>query len=245
MKFNQNQSYSYAKTGQIDYHEGLRKYMLRVYNYMGLALAITGLIAMFASSSPAFMQMMYNPMGGMTGLGWLIALAPIGFVMFLSFGLEKMQLQTAQMVFWGYAAVMGLSLSSLFLAYTGESIARVFFITASVFGGMSIYGYTTKKDLTKFGSFLMMGLFGVIIASLVNLFLKSSGLVFVTSLLGTFIFIGLVAYDTQRIKQLYFVLSGNPEGEAKSAILGALTLYLDFINIFIHLLQFLGQRRND
>jgi FtsH-binding integral membrane protein len=163
----------------------------------------------------------------------------------LSFGITKMSFQTAQMVFWGYAAVMGLSLSSIFMVYTGESIARVFFITASVFGAMSLYGYTTKRDLSGFGSFLIMGLFGVIIASIVNIFLKSPAMMFITSILTVFIFVGLTAYDTQNIKQIYAEVAHSKEDSNKAALMGALSLYLDFINIFMMLLRFFGDRKGE
>jgi FtsH-binding integral membrane protein len=171
-------------------------------------------------------------------------LAPLGFVLVLSFGIQRMSAGTAAVLFWIYAAVMGLSLGSIFLVFTGASIARVFFITAATYGAMSVYGYTTRTDLSGFGSFLMMGLIGIVIASLVNLFLKSDGLQFAISIIGVLVFVGLTAYDTQRIKAMYLE-SDTDELEGKKAILGALSLYLDFINLFMMLLQLFGARRND
>lgn len=218
---------------------GLRAYMLRVYNYMGFALAVTGLVAFFTANTPALLNVIFgNPI-----ITWVVMLAPLGMVLWLSFGINKMKAETAQLVFWAYSVVMGLSLASIFLVYTGASIAKVFFITSATFGAMSLWGYTTKKDLSGMGSFLLMGLIGIIIASLVNIFLKSSQLEFVVSILGVLIFVGLTAYDTQKIKQTYFALAGNAEAASKAAIMGALNLYLDFINLFLHLLRFMGDRR--
>ena len=177
-----------------------------------------------------------------SGLAWIVMLAPLGVVFYMSFGIAKMSASKAQTVFWIFASLMGLSLSSIFLAYTATSITRVFFITAGTFGAMSIYGYTTKRDLTKFGSFLMMGLIGIIIASLVNIFMKSSMMYFIISILGVLIFVGLTAYDTQKIKNMY-AASDTGELMGKKAVMGALTLYLDFINLFIMLLRLFGQRR--
>jgi FtsH-binding integral membrane protein len=173
---------------------------------------------------------------------WVVALAPLGIVMYMSFGINSMSSSRAQTVFWIFAALMGASLSSIFVVYTGTSISRVFFITAGTFGAMSLYGYTTKKDLTSLGSFLIMGLIGILIASIVNIFLKSSAMYFVISVLGVLIFVGLTAYDTQKIKNMYLESDGN-EVMSKKAIMGALTLYLDFINLFIMLLRLFGQRR--
>jgi FtsH-binding integral membrane protein len=222
--------------------------MLQVYNYMGAALALTGIIAMLTASSPALMSMLYvmkgNHIAGLSPLGWIVSLAPLGLAIAFGAGINRMSTQTAQMLFWAYAALLGLSLSSIFARYTGESIARVFFITASLFGAMSLYGYTTKKDLTNFGSFLMMGLFGIIIASVINIFLKSSGIQFAVSILSVLIFTGLTAYDTQRLKEMYYQVSGSGELMSKVAIMGALSLYMDFINLFVQLLQFYGNRRD-
>lgn len=220
--------------------EGLRSYMLRVYNYMGAGLAITGLIAFFFNqwvvSDPAIAQAVYG-----SPLSWLIMLSPLAFVMVLSFGINRMRFSTAQLVFWGFATVMGLSLSSIFLVYTGTSIARVFFITAATFGAMSLYGYTTRRDLTGMGSFLFMGLIGLIIASVVNIFLASSALAFGISVVGVLIFVGLTAYDTQKIKEMYYEADSS-EVMGKKALMGALSLYLDFINLFLMLLRLFGNR---
>ena len=177
-----------------------------------------------------------------SALMWVLMLAPLGIVFYMSFGIAKMSASKAQSVFWVFAALMGASLSSIFLVYTGASITRVFFITAGTFGAMSIYGYTTKKDLTKLGSFLFMGLIGIIIASLVNIFLKSSMMYFIISIIGVLVFVGLTAYDTQKIKNMYLA-SDSGELMGKKAVMGALTLYLDFINLFIMLLRLFGQRR--
>jgi len=220
--------------------EGLRSYMLRVYNYMGLGLVVTGLVAYFTSqwamTSPENAALIYQ-----SPLMWVIALSPLAFIMVLSFGINKLSVPAAQGVFWAFAAVMGLSLSSIFLVYTGASIAKVFFITAATFGSMSLYGYTTKRDLTGMGNFLIMGLFGIVIASIVNIFLGSSGLDFAISVLGVLIFTGLTAYDTQKIKESYSESFGA-DVLAKGAIMGALSLYLDFINLFMMLLRLFGNR---
>ncbi len=217
--------------------QGLRSYMIQVYNFMAAGLGLTGAVAFFASQSSALMQLIFG-----TPLQWLVVLAPLGMVVYLSVRIQKMQASTAQLMFWVYAALMGLSLSSIFLLYTGESIARIFFISASVFASMSLYGYTTKKDLTAMGSFLIMGLFGVIIASVVNMAIGSSTLQLVLSILTVFIFTGLTAYDTQKIKS-YYRASDTTEESRKKAIMGALNLYLDFINIFLALLRIFGDRR--
>jgi FtsH-binding integral membrane protein len=220
---------------QID--AGLRAHMQRVYNYMAGGLALTGIVA-YAAAASGF----YQAIAG-TPLIWLVMLAPLGFVLVLSFGIQRMSTETAMALFWIYAAVMGLSLGSIFLVFTGESIARVFFITAATYGAMSLYGYTTKSDLSGFGSFLMMGLIGIVIASLVNIFVGSSALQFAISIIGVIVFVGLTAYDTQRIKQMYLE-SDSAEIAGKKAVMGALALYLDFINLFTMLLQLFGHRRD-
>ncbi len=224
-------------TSAVEIDEGLRTFMLKVYNYMGLGLALTGSVAFFAASSPGLMQAIHG-----TALSWLVMLSPLAFILVLSFGIQKLRPATAQALFWAFAGVMGLSLSSIFLVYTGTSIARVFFITASLFGAMSLYGYTTKKSLASWGSFLFMGLLGVIIAMVVNIFLASSALHFAISVIGVLIFTGLTAYDTQNIKQQYYEGDGAVIAE-KKAIMGALRLYLDFINLFIMLMHLMGQQR--
>ena len=248
MEFNRqntNVKSSAAESHVID--QGLRSYMLKVYNYMGSALLVTGIVALITfkfsvlSLSPLTLTSLGNSLYN-SGLAWIVMLAPLGVVLYMSFGIRKMSASKAQTTFWIFAALMGLSLSSIFLVYTGTSITRVFFITAGTFGAMSIYGYTTKRDLTKFGSFLMMGLIGIIIASIVNIFMKSSMMYFVISILGVLIFVGLTAYDTQKIKNMY-VSSDSGEVIGKKAVMGALTLYLDFINLFIMLLRLFGQRR--
>ncbi|WP_112964452.1 Bax inhibitor-1/YccA family protein [Agrobacterium sp. fls2-241-TYG-188a] len=220
--------------------EGLRTYMLKVYNLMALALVITGVASFgtytLAVSNPAFAQLLYT-----SPLRWVIMFAPLALVFFLSFRIEKMSVPAAQATFWAYAALMGVSLSSIFIVFTGESIVQTFFVTAASFGALSLYGYTTKKDLSGLGSFLIMGLFGLIIASIVNIFLQSSAMGFAISAIGVLIFAGLTAYDTQKIKEMYF--DGDDVAVAgRKAIMGALTLYLDFINLFTFLLQFLGNR---
>ena len=230
--------------------EGLRAYMLKVYNYMATGILMTGIIALItfkmsvvtdSSGSIVGLTQVGNAIY-MSGLKWLVMLAPLGIVFYMSFGINKMSAAKAQTTFWIFAALMGLSLSSILLVYTGMSITRVFFICSATFGAMSIYGYTTKRDLTKLGSFLMMGLIGIIIASIVNIFMKSSRRYFVLSILGVLIFVGLTAYDTQKIKNMY-AASDTGELMGKKAVMGALTLYLDFINLFIMLLRLFGQRR--
>ena len=216
---------------------GLGQHMRAIYNYMAGALALTGVVAYFASASGLYPKLAATP------FIWLVLLAPLAMVMFLSFRIQKMSLVTAQTTFWIYAAAMGLSLGGIFMVYTGESISRVFFITAGTFGGMSLYGYTTKTDLTRFGSFLMMGLIGVIIASVVNMFMKSSALQFAVSVMGVLVFVGLTAYDTQKIRAMYLEADSQELG-GKKVVMGALTLYLDFINLFLMLLRLFGGRRN-
>ncbi len=217
--------------------QGLRSYMLGIYNYMALGLGLTGLVASLVASSPALLQAIYG-----SPLHYVVMLAPVALVFFLSFRLHTLQASTAQMLFWTYAGLMGLSLSWIFLAYTGASVAKVFFITAGTFGAMSLYGYTTQRDLTGMGSFLFMGLIGLVLASLVNIFVKSSAFEFVLSVIGVLIFTGLTAYDTQVIKSEY-IEGDDREIMMKKSIMGALRLYLDFINLFLHLLRFLGDRR--
>jgi FtsH-binding integral membrane protein len=221
--------------------EGLRSYMLSVYNYMASGVLLTGIVAMAFSwggdSSPAG-QILLN--GGI--LRFVLMLAPLGVVMFLSFGINRISESTAKALFWGYAALMGLSLSTILLAYTGTSVAQTFFATSAGFGALSLYGYTTKKDLSGIGTFLIMGVFGIMIAMIINIFLKSTGLELAISVLGVLLFAGLTAYDTQRIKSMYYVVQGS-DFRGKSVVMGALTLYLDFINMFLFLLRFMGDRR--
>ena len=215
---------------------GLRAYMLRVYNYMASGLLLSGVVAYAVAHTPALMQAIFG-----TPLMWVVMLAPLGLVIFLSARIEKMSATAAQATFWVFAALMGASLASIFVVYTQTSIVRVFMITAVTFGAMSLYGYTTKKDLSAWGSFLMMGLIGIIVASIVNIFLASAMMHWVISVIGVLVFTGLTAYDTQRIKEIY----AHTDGEAtmsKKAIMGALRLYLDFINLFLMLLHLFGNR---
>jgi FtsH-binding integral membrane protein len=221
---------------QID--AGLRAHMQRVYGYMAGGLALTGIVAYAAAASGFYQAVAATP------LIWIVMLAPLGFVLVLSFGIQRMSAGMAMVLFWIYAAVMGLSLGGIFLVYTGTSIAHVFFITAATYGAMSLYGYTTRSDLSGFGSFLLMGLIGIVIASIVNIFIESSALQFAISIIGVIVFVGLTAYDTQRIKEMYLE-SDTDEIAGKKAVLGALALYLDFINLFMLLLQLFGQRRQN
>jgi uncharacterized protein len=221
---------------QVDIDVGLRTHMLSVYNYMMLGLAITGVVAYFAATTGFYTSIARTP------LIWVVMLAPLAFVLVLSYGIQRLNLGTAQLLFWAFSAVMGLSLSTIFLVYTDTSVARVFFITSGTFAGMSLYGYTTKRDLTSMGSFMFMGLIGILIASLVNMFVQSSALDFAISVIGVLVFVGLTAWDTQRIKEMYSV---NDDGTiaGRKAVMGALTLYLDFINLFLMLLRLFGDRR--
>jgi len=248
LDFNQR---SFTKTtDQVVIDEGLRAYMLKVYNYMTTGLLLTGLVAYFFGKA----SIVTNELGqiiGITSIGamlfgsplkWVVMLAPLGFVFYLSAKINKMSVSSAQITFWIFSAIMGLSLASIFIVYTQASIARVFFISSGTFAAMSLYGYTTKKDLTKLGGFLFMGLIGIIIASIVNLFFQSSALHFAISVIGVLVFVGLTAYDTQSIKNMYYAGDSESVG-GKKALMGALRLYLDFINLFIMLLRLFGQRR--
>jgi FtsH-binding integral membrane protein len=232
---------SLAGTRDTAVDAGLRSYMLSVYNYMASGVMLTGIVAMLFANSP-YMSVLFNQVGKPTGLGWIVMLAPLGLVMVLSFGIAKMQESTAKGLFWGYAALMGLSLSTIFVVYTGASIATTFFSTAAAFAGLSLYGYTTKRDLSAFGTFLIMGVVGLIVASVINMFVQSSGLQLVISFVGVLLFAGLTAYDTQKIKSMYYHVQGS-DMMGKTVIMGALTLYLDFINMFMFLLRFMGDRR--
>lgn len=231
-------SFASSATRATTYDSSLRDYMVSVYNFMAIALGISGLVAFSVASSPSLMQLFFG-----SGFSIVVMLAPLLFVIFFGYKMQSISAAQAKTYLWIYAALMGLSLAAIFVIYTGTSIARTFFIAASTFGAMSIYGYTTKKDLTSMGSFMFMGLIGIILASLVNLFLKSSALEFAISVIGIFVFIGLTAYDTQRIKQNYYQLSGNSEMISKMAVIGALNLYMDFINLFLMMLRFFGERR--
>ena len=242
-----------AEAAVVD--EGLRAYMLRIYNYMVLGLAITGLAALgiymlSVTSDPSLAvvkvrNIMLTQVGYtlfVSPLKWVVILAPLALVFFLSFRIQHMRPATAQLTFWIYAALVGVSLGSIFLIYTHTSIVRVFFITAASFGALSLWGYTTNRDLTGMGSFLIMGLFGIIIASVVNIFLVSSMMQWIISVVGVLIFAGLTAYDTQRLKNEYVYGAMDGEVMERSAIMGALSLYLDFLNLFTMLLQLMGSR---
>jgi FtsH-binding integral membrane protein len=230
---------------------GLRAHMLRVYNYMVGALALTGAVAYGVANTPTLLNLIYHQVLTANGvalqptvpLGWIVILAPLAMVFFLSFRIMQMSQAAAQATFWAYAAMVGASLASILIAYTGASVAMTFFVTAGTFGAMSLWGYTTKRDLTGFGSFLFMGLIGILLASLANFFFKSPAIDFVVSVLGVLIFTGLTAWDTQKIKNTYYAVGGDVAVAGKAAIMGALSLYLDFLNIFLFLLRFLGNRR--
>jgi len=220
---------------------GLRSYMLSVYNYMASGVLLTGIIALLFA--PYAGQVLIAPNGrGMSGLGWIVTLSPLAFVFAMSFGVNRMRTSTLQLLFWGFAAVMGLSMSTLFLVFTGVSIAQTFFATAAAYVGLSLYGYTTKRDLSGIGTFLIMGVVGLLVAMLVNLFLQSGTMALAISAIGVLLFAGLTAYDTQRIKSMYSQVAGS-DMQGKVVIMGALSLYLDFINMFQFLLSFMGNRR--
>ena len=227
---------AHGSASDVELDLGLRRYMLRVYNFMAGGLLVTGLVAYAAVATGFYQQLAGTP------LMWVVLLAPLGAVLLLSFRIERMSTGAAQATFWSYAALMGLSLAGIFLMYTGTSVARVFFISAATFGAMSLYGYTTQRDLSQLGSFLFMGLIGVVLASLVNIFVGSSALQFMISVIGVLVFTGLTAWDTQRIKEVY-VTSDPRDVLTKKALMGALALYLDFINLFVMLLQITGQRK--
>ncbi|MEE4349980.1 MAG: Bax inhibitor-1/YccA family protein [Pacificimonas sp.] len=221
---------------------GLRKHMLSVYNYMASGVLLTGIVALLFSQTQLARDIL---MGGGLGM-WVLMLAPLGFVLALSFGINRMSAAAAQATFWAFAVVMGLSMASIFWVFTGASIAQVFFATAAAFAGLSLYGYTTKRDLSGMGTFLIMGLIGLIVASVINIFLQSGVMQFVISIIGVLIFAGLTAYDTQKIKTMYLQMArmgaAAGDGLKKTAIMGALALYLDFINMFMFLLQLFGNR---
>ncbi len=229
-----------ARVGTTDMSidQGLRSYMLGVYNHMAIAMLISGLVALFAASSPALMQAIFT-----TPLKWVVMFAPLVFVFAFSMKIMSMSPSAARWTFYAFSAVMGLSISWIFLAFTAVSVLKVFFITAAAFGGLSLYGYTTKRDLSPMGTFLIMGVIGLIIASLANLFFQSSALAFAVNVIGVLIFAGLTAFDTQRIKHTYYQVAGDATMAARTSILGALSLYINFLNLFMFLLQFLGTAR--
>ncbi|MBX3562440.1 MAG: Bax inhibitor-1/YccA family protein [Sphingomonas sp.] len=224
-----------AGTRDVAFDAGLRSYMLSVYNYMASGVLLTGIVALLFASSGFAEQVLVTP------LRWVIMLSPLAFVMVLSFGINRLSTGAAQALFWAFAVVMGLSMSSIFLVFTGTSIATTFFATAAAFVSLSLYGYTTKRDLSGFGTFLIMGVVGIIVALLFNLWLQSSALQLAISAIGVLVFAGLTAYDTQRIKSMYAYVAGT-DMIGKTVIMGALSLYLDFVNMFTFLLQFLGGR---
>jgi len=219
------------------YDAGLRSYMLSVYNYMASGVLLTGIVALLFAQS----GMAQEILGGPGLLKYVVMFAPLVFVMVLSFGINRLSTPATQALYWGYAGVMGLSLSSIFLVYTGGSIAQTFFATAAAFAGLSLFGYTTKRDLSAMGTFLIMGVVGIFVAMLINLFLKSTALDLAISFIGVLLFAGLTAYDTQKIKSMYAYVAGT-DMMGKSVVMGALTLYLDFINMFLFLLRFMGNR---
>lgn len=222
--------------GRASYDMGLRRHMLSIYNYMASGVLLSGVVALVFAYSGLAGQVMLTP------LRWVIALAPLGFVFAMSLGVQRMKTSTLQLLFWLFSVAMGLSLSAIFLVYTGPSIATTFFATAAAFAGLSLVGYTTKRDLSAMGSFMVMGLIGILVAMLLNMWLQSSGLALAISILGVLIFAGLTAWDTQRLKQQYYEVAGT-EWAGKVVVMGALSLYLDFINLFQFLLSFMGDRR--
>lgn len=221
---------------------GLRSYMFAVYNYMASGVLLTGIVALLVASNDAARALFFTQNGTPTLAGWIAVFAPLLLVFALSFGTNRLSQTAAKTLFWSYAALMGVSLSTILLAYTGVSVARTFFVSAAAFGALSLWGYTTKKDLSAFGTFLIMGVFGLLIAMVVNMFLNSSTMDLIVSSLGVLVFAGLTAYDTQKIKSIYFDVGGT-EFRGKSIVMGALTLYLDFINLFLFLLRFMGRRQ--
>jgi len=229
---------------RTDVDEGLRAYMLRVYNYMAIALALTG-VAAYGTFNLAVSDGQLTPLGVTlyaSAFRWVVILAPLAMVFFLAFRINRMSVAAAQTTFWVYSAMVGVSLSTIFLVYTQSSITQTFFITAAAFGALSLYGYTTKRDLSAMGAFMVMGLFGLIIAMVVNIFLGSTALQWAISVIGLIVFAGLTAWDTQKIKSMYDVVANDETMMGRTAIMGALSLYLDFLNMFMFLLQFLGNR---
>lgn len=223
------------------YDAGLRSYMLSVYNYMASGVLLTGIVAMVFAASP-YLSLLFNPATGKPSmLGWIVTLAPLGIVFAMSFGQQKMATGTLKALFWAYALLMGLSLSTIFIAYTGTSIAGAFFATAAGFAGLSLWGYTTDRDLSPMGTFLLVGLIGLLVASLLAIWLP--GLNMVVSIAGVLIFAGLTAYDTQRIKSMYSYVAGTPDVD-RTVVMSALNLYLDFINMFLFVLRLFGSSRN-
>lgn len=240
-----------ARIGTAEYDQGLRSYMLGIYNHMTLALGLSALVAwgtFMAATDQVGSRIVLNSVGQalyLSPLKWVIMLAPLAFVFLLSFRFERMSYGALLGTFWAFAGVMGLSLSSIFVVFKLGSVVQVLAITAAAFGGLSLYGYTTKRNLSAFGSFLVMGLIGLVIASLVNIFLQSSVFQTVISMVGVLIFAGLTAWDTQRLKEQYDYVAGDVTAMGKASVMGALTLYLDFINMFQMLLSLFGQRNSE
>ena len=222
---------------------GLRSYMLSVYNYMASGVLLTGIVALLFAKSSLINLIISPATGQATGLFWVVLFAPLGLVWWMSAGISRMSVTTAQTLFWAYAGLIGVQFSSLFLVYTQGSIAQAFFATSGAFLGLSLYGYTTKRDLSGLGTFLIMGVVGLFVALLINFFLRSPAMDLAISAIGVLIFAGLTAYDTQKIKSVYFSVAGHGEAMAKTAVMGALHLYIDFINMFLFLLRFMGSRR--
>jgi FtsH-binding integral membrane protein len=247
-----DRNYATARTGyradQVAIDAGLRAYMIRVYNYMAAGVGLTGIVAWLTFSaavtqtSAGLELTSFGHAIFQSPLMWVLVLAPLGLVFAISFGINRLQPGTALMLFFVYAGLLGVSLASIFLIYTGTSITRVFFISAATFGALSLWGYTTQRDLTSVGSFMFMGLIGIIVASLVNMFLRSTGLDWAISVIGVLVFAGLTGWDTQRIKEMYNPMDDGTIGGRK-AVMGALSLYLDFINLFLMLLRLFGDRR--
>ncbi len=243
MQLNLNSTGSRSAQSEAAIDAGLRSYMLRVYNYMATGVGLTGIVA-YAVANTSLINLFYAVQDGRlapTGLGFLVMFAPLAFVMVISFGVNRLSASALQGVFWAFCAVMGLSMANIFITYTGTSIARVFFVTAIAFGSLSLYGYTTKRNLSGMKTFLFMGLIGIVVASLVNMFMQSSMMHFIISVVGVLVFAGLTAYDTQRIRLEYSANDGQATA-SKKAILGALSLYLNFINMFMMLLSLFGNR---
>jgi len=226
-----------ALAGRYTVDAGLRRHMLSIYNYMASGVLLTGIVALLTANSGLVYTIMSGP------LAWIVMLSPLAIVFAMSFGANRFSTTTLQAMFWGFAVLMGLSLSTIFLVYTGASIATTFFATAGAFAGLSLFGYTTQRDLSAFGTFLIMGVIGLLIASVINLFVQSTALMWAISFLGVLIFAGLTAYDTQKLKEQYYYVGGT-EFAGKAIVLGALTLYLDFINMFMFLLRFMGSSRD-
>ena len=227
--------------GDAGFDAGLRSYMLSIYNYMASGVLLTGIVALLVYSTPALFAVFFNQVGSPTILGWVAMLSPLAIILGMNFGLNRMSESTLKGLFWGFAALMGVSMSTIFARYTGASIAQTFFVTAASFGALSLYGYTPKKDLSAMGRFLFMGLIGIVIASIANIFIGSSSLQLAVNILGVLIFAGLTAYDTQRLREMYYQVQGSDFAD-KAAVMGALTLYLNFINLFQFLLSFMGNR---